>query len=113
MGLKPTGGAGEAPERIDAPEAPRADEVLDVVGLLCPVPIVRTAARVRRMDAGRVLEVRADDPVTRVDLPNWCRGAGHRFLGWCPADGGELRLFLEVVRPRRGPSGSAGGTDGA
>jgi tRNA 2-thiouridine synthesizing protein A len=75
---------------------PRAEAVVDAIGLFCPIPIVRTAARVRALRPGAVLELRADDPVTRVDLPNWCRGQGHRFLGWT-TDGKDLRLFLAVA----------------
>jgi tRNA 2-thiouridine synthesizing protein A len=88
-------------------EALEADERLDAVGLFCPVPVMRTAARARRMAPGRMLEIRADDPVTLVDLPNWCRGAGHRYLGWT-REGSELRLFVEVG-PRRRPGGEADG----
>jgi TusA-related sulfurtransferase len=76
--------------------SPRPDRVLDVVGLYCPVPIIRTADEVRRMESGQVLEVVADDPVTLVDLPNWCGGTGHEYLGWTRGEGKELRLFLRV-----------------
>ena len=80
-------------------ELPRPCGIVDAVGLFCPVPIIRTAERVRRSSAGEILEVRADDPVTRIDLPNWCAGAGHRFLGWI-REHDELRLFLEVGEDR-------------
>ena len=80
---------------LAATELPRSDAVVDAIGLFCPIPIVRTAERARALAPGAVLELRADDPVTRVDLPNWCRGQGHRFLGWT-TDGGELRLFLAI-----------------
>ena len=49
--------------------APReADEVLDTVGLYCPVPIIKTAERIRRMEAGRTLEILSDDRVILIDL---------------------------------------------
>ena len=82
--------------RLAADALPWPDAVVDATGLRCPLPIVRTAARVRSLASGAVLELRADDPVTRVDLPNWCRGQGHRFLGWTQ-DGRDLRLFLAVA----------------
>ena len=80
-------------------DLPRADQIVDAVGLFCPIPIVRTAERARRMGVGGILELRADDPVTLVDLPNWCRGMGHRYVGWAP-EGTELRLFLQVGEGR-------------
>jgi TusA-related sulfurtransferase len=101
--MHPSPGSGPASRaddggRLAADVLPRPDAVVDATGLFCPLPIVRTAERVRGMRPGAVLELRADDPVTRVDLPNWCRGHGHRFLGWT-ADGRELRLFLAVATP--------------
>ena len=98
---------------LSAKHTPQPDAVVDAVGLFCPVPIIRTTARVRRMLPGQILEVRADDPVTLVDLPNWCRGAGHGFLGWDRSED-NLRLFIEVGK--RGPRPAAGaqrGNDGS
>jgi TusA-related sulfurtransferase len=67
------------PQQPAGPAPP--DDVLDTVGLYCPVPIIRTAERVRRLPAGVVLEVISDDRVILIDLPAWCRSTGHLFLG--------------------------------
>lgn len=75
--------------------APAADRTLDVVGLFCPLPIIRTAADIRQLEQGRVLEVLADDPVALVDMPNWCKSSGHGYLGWSRGEGGTLRFFIE------------------
>jgi TusA-related sulfurtransferase len=48
------------------------------------------------MEPGRILEVVADDPVVLVDLPNWCSGCGHDYLGWAPGEGTEWRIFIQV-----------------
>ena len=76
---------------MDAPL--EADELIDTVGLYCPVPIIRTAERIRMMPAGRTLEVLSDDRVILIDLPAWCRSTGHDYLGH-RTDGGEIRLFV-------------------
>jgi tRNA 2-thiouridine synthesizing protein A len=73
------------------------DERLDTVGFFCPIPIIKTAARVRAMELGKVLEVISDDRVILVDLPNWCRGTGQEYLGHLE-DSGELHLFLRKTR---------------
>ena len=70
-----------------------ADERLDTVGLYCPIPILRTAERIRAMSAGRTLEVLSDDRVILIDMPAWCRSNGHEYLGH-RRDGGEYRLFV-------------------
>ncbi|OLC55928.1 MAG: hypothetical protein AUH92_01165 [Acidobacteria bacterium 13_1_40CM_4_69_4] len=75
----------------------RADEVLDAVGLYCPVPIIRTAERIKKMAPGRILEVVSDDRVILVDMPAWCRSAGHGYLGHAQ-NGREYRLFVQKNR---------------
>jgi len=82
----------------DAPEDVRPDDTLDTVGLYCPVPIIKTAERIKRLPPGAVLEVLSDDRVILVDMPAWCRSMRHRYLGH-RRDGGEYRLF---VRKRGG-----------
>ncbi len=79
-------------DRKEPASAP-ADEVLDTVGLYCPIPIIRTAERMKRLDGGAVLEVISDDRVILIDLPAWCRSTGNSFLG-SRRDGDEFRLLV-------------------
>jgi len=58
-----------------------AEERLDARGLYCPVPILRTRDRLKKMERGRVLAVLADDPLVLHDLPAYCRSNGHAYLG--------------------------------
>lgn len=67
---------------------------LDARGLYCPVPILRTRDRLKKMDGGSVLEVLADDPVILRDLPAFCISHGHDYLGHEVGPGGALRLRL-------------------
>ena len=55
-------------------------ESLDARGLLCPLPVIRTQDRVRKLPAGTQLEVMATDPGTMQDIPAWCRVHGHTLL---------------------------------
>jgi len=55
-------------------------ELLDVRGLLCPLPVIRTQNRVKTLQAGDVLEVTGTDPGILQDIPAWCRVNGHRVL---------------------------------
>ncbi len=95
--------------RRQAPELPsvrpRADSVLDTVGLYCPVPIIKTSARIREMAPGQVLEVLSDDRVILVDMPAWCRSAGHEYVGHVE-EKGEIHLFIRKAGrndPAAGP----------
>ncbi len=59
----------------------KADDTLDALGLLCPVPILKTKIMLAEMKVGQVLEVLADDEGFLNDLPAWCRKTGNEFLG--------------------------------
>ena len=78
-----------------APMAAPVTVHLDVTGTLCPVPVLRTARRVRRLAAGALLEVVGDDPLMRLDLAAWCAKEGHEVLAM-EEQGGRVRCLLRV-----------------
>ena len=55
-------------------------ETLDVKGLSCPLPIVKTAQAVRNLASGDVIEVLATDPGAVPDFSAWCRTTGNRLV---------------------------------
>ena len=73
----------------------RGDVVLDTIGLYCPIPIIRTAERIRSLTTGQVLEVLSDDRVILIDMPAWCRSTGHTWLGYASDETG-WRLYVRV-----------------
>ena len=73
----------------------QADEVLDTYGLLCPIPIIKTAERVKTLPPGTVLEVISTDGGIDPDLRHWCRSHQHEYLG-CRQAGRVYRAFLRV-----------------
>ena len=75
-----------------------AEEVEDARGLLCPLPVIRLAARIRRVGAGETVLLLADDPAAEDDVLLWAKGHGHDVLG-VGRDGGFLRIRVR----RRGP----------
>ncbi|MEZ8028581.1 sulfurtransferase TusA [Enterovibrio norvegicus] len=56
------------------------DHILNVEGLRCPEPLMVVRRAVRHMSAGETLEVKADDPATKRDIPDFCRHMGHTLL---------------------------------
>lgn len=80
-----------------SPESPASPtpERLDVTGTLCPVPVLRTARRVRRLKPGALLEVIGDDPLMRLDLAAWCAKEGHEVVTMEEA-AGRVRCVLRV-----------------
>ncbi|WP_341327397.1 sulfurtransferase TusA family protein [Methylotuvimicrobium sp. KM2] len=70
-------------------------ETLNARRLLCPLPVIRTQDRVKRMAAGAQLEVICTDPGVMQDIPAWCRINGHAVLETKTEDG-EYIIVLEV-----------------
>ncbi|MEX0374933.1 sulfurtransferase TusA family protein [Spiribacter pallidus] len=60
---------------------------LDVRGLNCPLPILRTKQALRDMAAGERLRVRATDPHSVIDFRGFCDTTEHRLLAHDEADG--------------------------
>ena len=71
----------------------KADQNLDCVGLYCPMPIVKTAEKIKELKPGEVLEILADDKGIEKDMPAWCQATGHDFLGMEEV-GNEIRVYV-------------------
>ncbi|QMU59982.1 MAG: preprotein translocase subunit TatB [Boseongicola sp.] len=56
------------------------DQELDATGLLCPLPVLKAAKRLRGMAEGSVLKMIADDPAAVVDVPHFCNEQGHTLV---------------------------------
>lgn len=74
----------------------KADVSLDCFGLLCPMPVIKTAQRIKELKIGQVLEVLATDMGIKNDLPAWCRTTGQQYLGLEEKDG-EYRVYIKKL----------------
>jgi TusA-related sulfurtransferase len=61
--------------------------IVDARGKRCPVPVIELAKALPTVAVGEVVEVLADDPAARVDIPVWCRMKGQRYDGADDRDG--------------------------
>jgi tRNA 2-thiouridine synthesizing protein A len=57
-----------------------ADQVLDVKGLNCPLPILRAKKALKDVPAGGTLQVLATDPGAVKDFEAFCRTTGNELL---------------------------------
>jgi tRNA 2-thiouridine synthesizing protein A len=71
--------------------------VLDTFGLLCPMPIIKTAARIKKMQQGEVLKVLSDDPGILEDMPAWCVTSGNELITIEESDG-EFHAYVRKLR---------------
>ena len=46
---------------------------VDAIGKACPVPVIDLAKAMADREPGDLVEVVADDPGAKVDIPVWCR----------------------------------------
>ena len=56
------------------------DDVLDCVGLYCPVPIFETRKKMDILEKGQVLKMMADDPGSKPDMESWAKSTGNELL---------------------------------
>ncbi len=92
----------QAQEANPEPVRPAAHRYLDTVGLYCPIPIMKTAEAVRRMQIGEVLHVVSDDRVILIDMPAWCRSHGQNLLH-TEQLGREYHLYVQKAERRTHP----------
>lgn len=71
---------------------------MDLRGYRCPVPVIRLEAALRRAPAQTVIVVVADDPVAAVDIPFFCKEAGHE-VSRLPDEAGAC--VFQVTRGRK------------
>jgi TusA-related sulfurtransferase len=88
---------------MDAATLPAPVLTLDTSGLLCPIPIVKTAAAVKGLAVGDVLLVIATDPGIASDMPLWCRATRHVHLATF-RDGARWKSYVRKLG-RGAPAG--------
>ena len=62
-------------------DAPDAAETLDLIGLKCPLPALKTRKALTKLAQGRRIRVIADDPLAAIDIPNLLRETGDALEG--------------------------------
>jgi len=64
-----------------------ADQLLDVKGLNCPLPILKARKALKSVPAGGTLEILATDPGSVPDFQAFCRSTGNELLEQTQDDG--------------------------
>ncbi|MES9938188.1 MAG: sulfurtransferase TusA family protein [Sedimenticola sp.] len=62
-------------------------ELLDVTGLSCPLPVLKSKAQLPRMERGQVLKVLATHPDSQKEFPSLCRLPGLELVASSAEDG--------------------------
>jgi tRNA 2-thiouridine synthesizing protein A len=72
---RPSGASRPVPAPAPAPAL-----TIDALGRKCPIPIIMLAERIREVPIGQAVEVLADDPAARTDVPAWCMMKSQEFV---------------------------------
>jgi tRNA 2-thiouridine synthesizing protein A len=73
-------GRGAPPSPVIGQPAPPPTLTLDALGKKCPIPIIMLAERIGDVRIGQTIEVLADDPAAKTDLPAWCTLKSQEFV---------------------------------
>ena len=73
---------------------PEGAILIDVRGLKCPLPVLKTARRMQPHPRGSRFLVRATDPLAAIDVPHFCTEGGHQLLA-SGKEGAELYFRIE------------------
>jgi tRNA 2-thiouridine synthesizing protein A len=74
------------------------DAEVDARDLLCPLPVLRARKRLMALEPGQVLRVLATDRASVLDMPHFCAGAGHVYLGGTEEGG----VLVHLIRRGQG-----------
>lgn len=69
---------------------------LDLKGLSCPMPIVKTAQQIKEVGSGDLIEALATDPGSVADFKAWCTATGNELVEQGEADA----VYRFVIRKR-------------
>ncbi len=58
----------------------QAHQILDCIGLYCPMPVLKTKEKMDEIAVGEILEVLADDSAAEEDLKAWAKRTGQEIL---------------------------------
>lgn len=70
------------------------DKELDVRGLVCPLPILRTKKSLADMSHGQILKIVATDPASIIDFQVFADQTGNQLLSSAETSG-EFLFYLK------------------
>ncbi|MCK5931441.1 MAG: sulfurtransferase TusA family protein [Fulvimarina manganoxydans] len=70
---------------------------LDLRGLKCPLPTLKTRKALLTMTKGERLTILADDPMAAIDIPHFCNEAGHRLVEMIREGENRLCFVIEAT----------------
>lgn len=70
------------------------DILVDVRGMLCPLPLLKTKQALGNIRSGQTLKVIASDPQTKITFPTYLARSGDTMLA-VEEYGGEMHYYIK------------------
>lgn len=74
----------------------KADKVLDLKGLACPMPVVKMSKGIKDVEVGQIVEALTTDPGSLTDFPAWAKTSGNEILK-TDQDGDVIKFYVKRV----------------
>jgi tRNA 2-thiouridine synthesizing protein A len=58
----------------------KADKVMDLKGLPCPMPVVKISKGIKEVQVGQIVQAITSDPGALADFPAWAKTSGNEIL---------------------------------
>jgi len=70
---------------------------LDLRGLYCPIPVLRTREEIGKLAIGEILVVTADDPAAEEDITRWAKRVGQDVMD-VKKNGDEVTIRIRRLK---------------
>lgn len=74
----------------------KADKVLDLRGLACPMPVVKMSKGIKEVEVGQIVEAHTTDPGSLTDFPAWAKTSGNEIIK-TDQDGDVIKFYVKRV----------------
>ena len=75
----------------------KADKVMDLKGLPCPMPVVKVSKGIKEVEVGQILEAQTSDPGALADFPAWAKTSGNEIIRTDQSDG-LITFYIKRVK---------------
>jgi len=76
----------------------KVNKRLDVRGLSCPMPIMKSMQAIKKMRINRVLEILTSDPGSLTDIPKWAKATGQELISTEERGPNDFRFLVKKLK---------------
>lgn len=73
----------------------KPDEILDVKGKTCPMPVLLAKKKIKKLESGKILEIIGDFPPAKGNLEKFLLTNGHEILE-IKENQGIYRIYTKI-----------------